>query len=133
MSATPSRRPENSTCLPSGSTAGAWAWSCSTGKCFCTEPSSTLTRKRVRRLSLRPKKATCSPLGEKDRLRPATKSSLNDIDSKALPVSPPVRFLSTLPSRAESSTMSPWPSLRLAVRAAMTSPEGLGAKPKTWT
>ncbi len=38
----------------------------------------------------------------------------------------------TEPSRAESSTMSASPSERFAVTAATISPEGLGAKAKTW-
>ncbi len=38
----------------------------------------------------------------------------------------------TLPSFVESRTRSASPSERFPVRAAITSPEGLGLKAKTW-
>ncbi len=64
-------------------------------------------------------------------MRPAVNSLLIVRFSQALS-KPPVRFLTIVPSLVETSTTSASPSLRLAVMIAAISPEGLGAKAKTW-
>src|SRR6266581_5744553 len=98
---------------------------------FRIRPSSTETRKRVRPLFTRAKKATASPRGSKARERPATKLSEKEKFSYSLG-KPGVRWLMTCPSLAESRTMVAFPFDRSAVIAATISPEGLGAKPNTW-
>ena len=97
MSETPSLSAANSTLRPSGSRQGACGSSSGTGTFFMTLPSRAETRKKLRRLPVRPKKATLSPLGSKASVRPATNSLLIARLSQSLS-KPPVRFSITSPS-----------------------------------
>jgi hypothetical protein len=131
MSETPSFRAEKRAWRPFGRRQGDCAWSSSRGILCRTWGFRTEATTRLRRFPVRPKKATVSPLGSKERERPATKLSLMERVSNS-PESDFVRLLMTLPSFVESSTISASPSERFAVSAATSSPEGLGAKAKTW-
>jgi hypothetical protein len=131
MSDTPSLSAASSAPFPSGSRHGDWGWSSSTGTRRTISPVSAEARYKLRFFPRRAKNPMMSPVGEKSMERPATNDSLMASPSYS-PVNPLVRFLITLPSRAESRTMSASPSARLPVKAAMTSPDGLAEKAKTW-
>src|SRR6266704_1676210 len=93
---------------------------------FRTCPSSTETRKRVRPLFTRAKKATASPRGSKARERPDTKGGNSEKEKFSYSLGKPgVRWLITWPSLAERRTMEALPFDRSAVIAATISPEGL--------